>query len=98
MLATAAILGRLVRDHYRTSSWTSATRIRHIQNAILCLMFNVFLVNIDALRSQRCLCFFNLCHQFFMCLWNIVETVHVVAEFEEEIGAEGYEYPEWKLL
>ena len=56
------------------------------------------LVNSNALRPQLFLCFFNLCHQFFVCLWNIVEAVHIIAEFEEEISAEGYEYPEWKLL
>lgn len=56
------------------------------------------LVYINALRPQLFLCLFNLCHQFFMCLWDIVETIHVVSELEEEIGAEGNEYPEWKLL
>ena len=56
------------------------------------------LVNINALRPQLCLCLFNLCHQLFVCLWNIVEAVHTVAELEKEISTEGDECPEWKLL
>lgn len=32
-----------------------------------------------------------------MSFGNVVEAVHVVAQFKEEICAEGHEYPEWKL-
>ena len=85
-------------DHYRTSS-------RDIYNPhLLCPKRHAMpdierlSVNINAFGPQFCLCLFNLCHQFFVCLRNIVEIVHIVAEFEEEIGAEGDECPEWKLL
>lgn len=32
-----------------------------------------------------------------MCLWHIVECEDTVAEFEEKVGTEGYEGPEWQL-
>ena len=32
-----------------------------------------------------------------MCLWYIVERENAVSEFEEQVGTEGYEGPEWQL-
>lgn len=40
----------------------------------------------------------NLRHQLLMCLRNIVECEHAIAELEEEVCAEGNEGPEGKLV
>jgi len=55
----------------------------------------IHLVNIYPQLPQICPRKLNLAHQLLMCSRHIVECEDAPAEFEEEIGAEGDEGPEW---
>ena len=55
------------------------------------------LIHRNTLRPQIRSRQINLLHEFRMRLRYIVECEDPETEFEEEVGAEGYEGPEWKL-
>lgn len=59
---------------------------------------SLHLVNIHALCSQVRPRKINFLHEFCVCLWYIIECENAVSEFEEEVGAEGYEGPERQLV
>ena len=57
----------------------------------------MLLVHINAFIPQLLLRLLDLLHQLLVCLRNVIEAVHVVAELEEEVCAKGHQSPERKL-
>jgi hypothetical protein len=56
-----------------------------------------YLVNLHTLSPQISPRQINLLHEFCVSLGDIVECEDAEAEFEEEVGTEGDEGPEWQL-
>lgn len=60
-------------------------------------MFQRSLINIHTFGPQILPRQINLLHKLRMRLGHIIECEDAIAEFEEEVCAEGDEGPEWKL-